>query len=269
MQFFKLNDEEKKIIMHKLYRYAPLNKYTIDVITHRHIYLATAKQMNDEWEFRTRYVQHDNRVGTLSGMFTGWTAVMDIDGDEKPEPFQDQNDVLIEIDSENIESDRENLGIACFTTGNNNSSMWYHYADCYKGVCLEFTDLFSEEENFKEGVFGKVIYDKYPYWNVSNNKDQPVPLCCPIIRLFYKSNEWKCENEYRYVVPICMGRDRYINYNSTVLTAIYLGHMMDECDKRLVYDLAHANNSEVKIFNSNVIENNFGYNFKEYSIIEL
>lgn len=69
MQLYKLVRKDLKNNLHRLYRYAPWTLYTIDVITHRHLYLATASQMNDEWEFRIPYVQHNNLVGSLEEMF--------------------------------------------------------------------------------------------------------------------------------------------------------------------------------------------------------
>jgi len=39
-----------------------------------------------------------------------------------------------------IENTKE-FGICCFSRSNNNIHMWSHYADCHKGICLEYDSL--------------------------------------------------------------------------------------------------------------------------------
>lgn len=251
--------------LHRLYRYAPWTLYTIDVITHRHLYLATASQMNDEWEFRIPYVQYNNLVGSLEEMFPNQAVQLTADDKVIAEPFQNQNAILSEIDRKIISSDRENIGIACFANDNNNSMMWYHYANKYTGVCMEFTNIFGEDIDNIQGVFGAVSYGEYPCIDViDKSRSNPLGID-PMCRFFYKSIEWQNESEYRYIVPICHGDDRYFPFDNGVLSAIYCGFKMEEHNLRLLYDLATRDDDSITVYRSSLRENNFGLDFNEYT----
>ena len=265
MQLYNLTRADLTDSLRRLYRYAPWNPYTIDVITRKHLYLATAGQMNDEWEFRIHYVQRNNSVGSLEDMFHNLEVQLTVDGESVSEPFQDQNPVLWEADAQIIDSDRENIGTACFTVSNNNSMMWYHYADRYSGVCMEFTNFFSEDILNRDGVFGRVSYGDYPNIDIINESRSNPSHIDPLYRFFYKANEWKQEKEYRYIVPICQRHDRYFPFDNGVLSAIYCGFRMEEYTLSLLYDLATRDNDSVTVYRSSLRENGFGLEFNEYT----
>lgn len=89
-----------------------------------------------------------------------------------------------------------NLGILCLTVRNDNTLMWAHYADCNRGVCLQF-DISRDLDTF---CFPKqVIYDdkvrRFNYirsWNLRKGMDATEAI-------FHKSAEWSYEQEYRVV----------------------------------------------------------------------
>ncbi len=265
MELYNLSEEEATTRLNILYRYSHWNTYTIDVITNRHLYLATANQMNDKWEFRISYVHHNDLVGSIDDMFPGGNPTFIEGNNVVKEPFQDQNPILQEADLQTINSDRENVGIACFTNCNNNPMMWYHYADCYRGVCLEFTSIFDKNKETVDGTVGAVSYGDYPYIDIVNqarsNNSQGID---PMYRYFYKSITWEQENEIRYIRPMGCERSRYLPFDDTVLTAIYCGFRMSESDIKLVYDLAMLNNRCVKVYTSVINENGFGFSFNKY-----
>ena len=263
MEPYKLSMEDLKNKVHKLYRYVPWNKYTIDVITHRHLYLATASEMNDEWEFRISYVQNNNLVGSLKEMVANQEVELTVDDKSITEPFQNQNFILREADAQSINSDRKNIGIACFTDSNNNSMMWYHYADRYTGVCMEFMNIFGEDIDNIRGVFGAVSYGPYSRIDlIEQLRSNPLGFD-PMYRFFYKSIEWQQESEYRYIIPVCQGA-RYFPFSDTTLSSIYCGFRMDEHDLRLLYDLSTRDNNGVRVYRSRLRENDFGLDFEEY-----
>ena len=264
MELYKLTAEQAAADLHVLYRYAPWNPYTIDVITHQHLYLASASQMNDEWEFRIPYVHHNDLIGTLEDMFQGQSANFTEDDVLIEEPFQDQNGVLHEADVQVINSDRDNIGIACFSNCENNPMMWYHYADKYRGICLEFTNIFGETTNGIEGVVGPVSYGDYPHIDIVSQARLDPQHIALMYRYFHKSTTWQQEHEYRYITYICDGRSRYFPFGDTVLTAIYCGFRMSPCDIQLVYDLAMLYNRSVAVYTSALGENDFGFTFSRY-----
>ena len=261
MILYNLN-KEGKTVLHKLYRYAPWNTYTIDVIFNRHLYMASAEKMNDKLEFRIADVQDNEQYGRLESMFSGCQAELEVDEQPVNTPFQDLNKLHSEMDKERIESDRKRIGIICFTESKQNSMMWYNYADKYTGVCLEFTDIFSNENNKRGGVFGAVSYGESPRIDIIEKlKTSQIPDEI-LLRYFYKSSDWRAENEYRYINY--NGRDAYFPFGDDILTAVYCGPEMREENLKQVYNLVTLKNHKVKVYKTSFRKNDFGFNFEEY-----
>lgn len=84
-------------------------------------------------------------------------------------------------------------------------------------------------------------------------------------RFFYKSIEWKPEKEYRYIVLICQGHDRYFPFDNGVLSAIYCGFQMEEHVLRSLYDLVAHDDDSVTMYRASLRKNNFGFDFNEYT----
>ncbi|MBE4704036.1 DUF2971 domain-containing protein [Spiroplasma platyhelix] len=105
-----LNDRTK--IPKKVYKYCPINKYTLENLTKNQIYFNNAKKLNDMFEL---YPPIDYRKIT------------------KPLLFPPR--VL-----------REVIHIACFSEINDSASMWAHYAKLGQGICIEYVT--NEESPF-------------------------------------------------------------------------------------------------------------------------
>jgi hypothetical protein len=88
--------------------------------------------------------------------------------------------------------------ICCFSTIYNNTTMWSHYADEHKGICLVFDPTIEDpflDINSDRFTKGTVDYDNYIPFNYLKSKLEGIK------RLFLtKSNDWKCENEFRYII---------------------------------------------------------------------
>lgn len=95
-----------------------------------------------------------------------------------------------------ISDTNENLGILCLTDSNQNELMWAHYADCHRGVCLEF-DLCIDMTTF---CFPKKVeysddtkrYNYIRSWVERKGMDATEAI-------FHKSAKWSYEKEYRVV----------------------------------------------------------------------
>lgn len=180
-----------------LYKYKPWNTYTIDVFKEHRIYISAPEKFNDLLEMRLRMISFDPMVGTIDDMFDDDTVKsVEMSIDNETFDFIDQNKMLQEWDEERIHQDRETMKILCLTNNPLNSMMWYHYANDYKGVCLQFSNLFIGEDSERHtGLFGAVQYGS----SSRNDGTQNTPLVSYVQSLFYKSSEWREENEYRYI----------------------------------------------------------------------
>lgn len=104
--------------------------------------------------------------------------------------------------------------------------MWAHYADCHKGLCLEF-DLTKDPEIFI--YLNQVNYDDtYPQVNYIKNQD-----ITPI--LLHKSAVWRYEEEWRVIKPNFAGK--LVDVKKEALTGIVFGCKIDEEDEKSIRQL--------------------------------
>lgn len=108
----------------------------------------------------------------------------------------------------------KNISCSCFSEVNNSLLMWSYYADCHKGVCLEFdlTTETAQNDNIVKNI-GKVNYSSN-YSDTWTNENA----------LFTKSIEWNHEQEWRIVAD--MEIEEYLPF--PYVTAIYLGARISE-----------------------------------------
>ena len=165
---------------------------------------------------------------------------------------------------------------ACFTTSYHNSSLWGHYADGHKGVCLIFRSAETEPPN-RVLHFHKVNYvDRLPeidffrsigtasldsvmsYWYTDENGNisecgtqighqrdenawrQTLWEKC-IRHITIKTRDWEYENEYRLIAnDVSLGddeNDRTLRYNFSLLKGIIFGIRTSDGDKRKIIEI--------------------------------
>lgn len=108
--------------------------------------------------------------------------------------------------------------ICCFSKNHSKTTMWTHYAEDHKGVCLVF-DLSHpvpfidyEANRFTQGP---VDYENYYPINYMKSKTEGIK------RLFLtKSNDWNYEEEYRYIL---FDRKDFIKFYKNFLKGVIFG----------------------------------------------
>lgn len=280
-----LYNVEKEEIPHKTFRYSQWNQYTMDVIENNHIFLAPIKSLNDKFEFRTDVIPLDNELECTNGIDS---INFDVDGGDITSSFVHRGKEVDELLEEVTRFEREHTRISCFTTENNNTMMWNFYGDKYKGVCLEWTDLFSGIDSTAD-ILGKVRYGRYAdaaeamkkqrciYVNTLNmgmrygeHFPRGITLLTPDIwaKYFFKSYNWNGENEYR-LIRCSMANDsvnEYYNYKKSQLTGVYCGVDMSEDDKRSVYEFVREQNDYTTVYIAQYKKNDWGFEFLPYQL---
>ena len=150
--------------------------------------------------------------------------------------------------------ERNIFGCACFTTNHYNRLMWSHYANSYKGFCIEYT-MPNDLSNFKEIS----EHDRYLWANIlpvaySNRR---VDLTDSLIKqllypltdeqkfelykyeILLKDAIWSYENEWRFIDT----KDKTIKFFP--ISAVYLGHKMDEHIKSQIIQIAFEKNINI------------------------
>lgn len=141
--------------------------------------------------------------------------------------------------------------ICCFSRIYNSTTMWSHYADNHKGICLvfdpfvknPFTDFNSDR--FTEGT---VDYDNYTPINYLKSKLDGIK------KLFLtKSNDWRHEEEFRYIIFEDYG---FFSFKRDFLKGIIFGlkvkdedinRFMNICDKKGYTDLLFGKFTKEKL----------------------
>jgi hypothetical protein len=139
-------------------------------------------------------------------------------------------DALVEQDLASLNDASNYIGILCLTSTNNSIPMWSYYTDHHRGMVVGF-DL--NQTSFPHSVFSKIWYLKR---RLSVDPQLRPPSRQWFIQvtkvIFSKSEEWKSENEYRFVFrlrdlvqPKAKGKkiSFFVDISSSMVKEVILG----------------------------------------------
>lgn len=117
--------------------------------------------------------------------------------------------------------------ILCFIEHYDNQLLWAHYADEYKGVCVQYN--FTTMDNVSKLSVRKVIYDdNTPSIKIYDRFLKPMDYLVSLVKtVLIKNTDWKYENEWRLVLAdqfgTWCGEKRYIPLRDDFITSIIFG----------------------------------------------
>lgn len=164
--------------------------------------------------------------------------------------------------------------LKCFTEDPKNNLMWAHYADSYKGICVEY-DLRWASEEVKKMLF-PVVYRKKPEHFISvdeilSGKERGAKDYLRDSKGIFAEKPfcWKYEKEWR----ICdMNYDESVsgkNIEFPYITKIFLGPRIEQENKKKVLAAVKAHNEKSKeqiaVYTTKLRENTYDIEFKEYN----
>ena len=278
--FFMLYNIKKDEIPHKVFRYVPWNDFTMDVIKNKHIFLSPIKNLNDKFEFRTHIMPLNNELKCNNIIEK---IQFDVNGIDVTSQVIENSKEVDKSLKEIIYFELDNTRISCFTVDNNNTMMWNFYGNEYKGICLEWTDVFSNIESSND-ILGKVKYGKYSdaveamrkqrdiILNTSNclkkyNLYFPIEIniTAPDIwaKYFFKSCSWMGDHEFRLIRYSTSNYSikEYFDYNQCHLTGVYCGIDMQINTKKEVYDLVKKFSNNTTVYEAQYKREGWGGDF--------
>lgn len=163
------------------------------------------------------------------------------------------------IDNPNSEKSRarvqaalEKMGIASMSEVHDHEPMWAHYADQFKGICIQYS-----LNRLLKGLDGNTAITRMMYseqepvlLNESSNSVDRARLC-----LSSKTVRWSSEREWR-IFRAEKGRAQYAEANA--VTKIFLGSRISDHDQELVLDLG----SELSIPIAKMVIDAYSISFK-------
>jgi hypothetical protein len=201
----------------KFYKYHKINPYLYNLLEQGNFWYSHQNELNDP--FDCKYTLSENYLNSILQK-SSTQLVSDLQ--RKSKLFDGLTpDGLLKFMRPTLESNEsinmfydmlfgEMLGwnVCCFTTSPINELMWSHYADNYKGVCLEF-DLTKSPE-----LHDKIYPVEYNNATLEINSVEELPDA-----LFRKRKVWSYEDEWRMLTNV--NGEKY--FNKEALTAIYFG----------------------------------------------
>ena len=125
----KMNNPEIK----SLFKYKPLNNFTLDIIANNRIYYPKPESFNDPFDTQCSFKNSSAIIESN-----------DQDKIKKAFPDEDPNKILaytrkdLSGDIDSFKKKLKGFGILSLAEDEKDLLMWSHYADDHKGVCIEF-----------------------------------------------------------------------------------------------------------------------------------
>jgi hypothetical protein len=196
-----------------LYKYRPINSWTIKGLSEKTIHFTCPNDYNDPFDCRINLLidgtdeeweSYRQRMGITAEELNLYKSARIITAENSGTYFREiQRHTLL------------NIRISCFSEVPDNILMWSHYADSHKGICLMFETIkfdtiqfmvFNKEDlEYKtsnlppdhSGIIKIRYADKLPqaYNHLEYNKDKIAPF------LLTKSTDWDYEKEWRMLLP--------------------------------------------------------------------
>jgi hypothetical protein len=114
------------------------------------------------------------------------------------------------------------MGICCFSEPKDNILMWSHYADCHRGVCLEFE--FSKTERPFSDARPIEYTSTYPEMNFLKQEGRKSGM------FLRKASDWSYEKEWRV-----FNKPGLVSFRPGLLTGIIFGCQVQKSDIDLVH----------------------------------
>lgn len=234
-----------------LYKYKPIDKYSIDLIAKNEAYFPLPDEFNDPFDCSVVpnpvYSKEDvdRYIEVIKGFGSDYArAIREIEEKGPMEAFFGKWEVY-------VEEYRKLTRVFSLTERNDNPTMFSHYADGHKGMCLEFkyeaVPFFAQLD--KVGYFSE---DKYPSVRYFQNDGTETNRILDLAHIHYytKSNDWNYEQEWRIVRQEdhegeCAHQKE--KFPEHILTGIVFGYRSSKEDRDLVRELTKNRSHKLRL----------------------
>lgn len=258
----------------KIYKYRKFNENTLKLLINNSIHFSRPIDFNDPFDSRILY-EEKNNINDLTkfynnsykqGLISENNIKSWINLSSKIKKLKNRAKFEKDICAEKNKFYQINLLISCFASISNCIQMWSHYAENHTGICIGFSTLNFENnewillEDNKIKSF-KIInkLNAIPVYPVNYSSKCPNPInentkdiidqCIKFI--LTKENKWNYENELRSIINN-NNINNPIKFNKNSLCEIYLGLKMSKEIQKVIINLIEKyyliNNIDVNLF---------------------
>lgn len=142
---------------------------------------------------------------------------------------------------------KDSMKVCSFCDSNKELSMWSHYADSHKGICIEYNTENWFPINIRKRLLFPVIYQDEVFdatehlINHINNDD--FNNLYPFISGATKSTQYSFEREWRFIINL--GEFEPQNYPMQCLNKVFLGVQISDEHKNQVLEICKTNKIDV------------------------
>ncbi|PZO07564.1 MAG: hypothetical protein DCF27_10650 [Lysobacteraceae bacterium] len=208
----------------RLYKYESINLNSLVNLLARVVYFGSPKHFNDPFDCAiSAVVQELSQEGVKTILSeANATNLARFQPSIRTLLTERARATLKELSHEFLEL----RGVSCFSETNDNLLMWSHYADCGRGICLEFDTadiLFAKARRVDYGdCFPSIVADELL---VKKDYGRALDL------YFTKSKDWAYEREWRVIHQTAGTK---FGFEAASLTGVYLGPRVTNENANLV-----------------------------------
>ncbi len=234
----------------KLYKYKPINNFTLKMLEDSELYFPFPKEFNDPFdcssnisyagkkEQHIEFMKSDGKSENEINKYLNILEECDYDPTDKIDKYKSfqTNDYL---DTQMVYS---------LSSVSDNTLMWSHYTNSHQGICIGFevkevVDIlffeFDEQVNKiapPEDKLGLI-------WKVTYNNDMPAAVSRFEPNQDYfsffitKHTNWSYENEYRMILLYEDYQKKIYKFRKDILKEVVFGMRISEENKKLVKEI--------------------------------
>jgi len=271
---------KNKIIPNELFKYTKV-RHAKDLLYDNIIYLPQLSELNDPFEGYLLYDEdkiEDYYAKTKINEFMDYFENEVNDKNFDRNYYEDLGKLLLRFQShEELFKMRnaitDGIYVICLSEHNDITSLWAHYADNHKGICIKYNIVNTKTKLLKNLCFPIEYVDDYDLTldiKSTFNKNS-MDLNLKIKPLLIKATDWSYEKEWRIIFDdslISKYKENFHPYEPYIKflkpQAVYMGIEISKKDERLIKNI--CKNKDIPLFKAIRKNNKYKFDFDEIII---
>ena len=252
------------LIPHKLYKYKSISteqhvEWAVEILLKDTIYFCSRTEFNDPFDCRPRFrvaATVEQLKEYIASVYERHAPHLDVkeryrlaeeDANRwRTNPAGELKDFTQKFYKQSIDK----YGICSLSADPHNPLMWAHYADSHRGICLEF-DTSVQHSPFS--LADKVIYqDEPPKFDLIGDDENLTEMWHALLAT--KGLPWSYEQEWRVIDRNGVGLRKF---HSQCLTAIVIGALCSDTQKKRIIEIVRTRNSALKIYHARLSDRHY------------
>jgi len=244
------------ILPNKFYKYMSINENAMDALNNEYVWCGKASKLNDPFECRLNVSEEEVKKFNSRNHPNNTILIESLPYVKKrmvEKELKREEQKIFEMAKGEFDKKKEEVVLTSFCEINDNPLMWGHYADGYKGICVEY--LLKDIEELTN-TFYPVIYSETMHGLSDMLPDRYYGL---IKQMLTKSLDWSYEKEWRIVninsyENVLDGNENGIKLKLKA-NKIFLGPKIKANEKEMISNIGRY--KDITVVQTSIIENKY------------